>query len=155
MSQLNLTVDPADALIDVTRRITVSGAGSGATITLVAETTRAGRPWSSKAVFEADASGTVDLTRDAPVTGSYAGVSPMGPIWSQTPDQISDQPPDLFNKNMAEPAGRTEPKRRTVKATVFPCEDSLLRLVSAVLVEIDEKCASDTKAYLKWECQVT
>jgi hypothetical protein len=28
-----------------------------------------------------------------------------------------------------------------------------LRLVSAVLVEIDEKWASDTKAYIKWECQ--
>lgn len=103
MSQLNLTIDPADALIDVTRRITVSGAESGAAITLVAETIRAGRPWSSQAVFEADASGTVDLTRDAPVTGSYTGVSPMGPIWSQTPDQMSDQPPDLFNKDMAEP----------------------------------------------------
>jgi len=36
---------------------------------------------------------------------------------------------------------------------VFPGEDALLRLVSAVLVEIDEKWASDTKAYIKWECQ--
>ena len=35
----------------------------------------------------------------------------------------------------------------------LPGEDALLRLVSAVLVEIDEKWASDTKAYLKWECQ--
>jgi len=25
--------------------------------------------------------------------------------------------------------------------------------VSAVLVEIDEKWAPDTKAYIKWECQ--
>ena len=34
-----------------------------------------------------------------------------------------------------------------------PGEDALLRLVSAVLVEIDEKWASDTKAYIKWERQ--
>ena len=46
-----------------------------------------------------------------------------------------------------------ELKRRTVKVRVFPGEDALLRLVSAVLVEIDEKWASDTKAYIKWECQ--
>ena len=40
-----------------------------------------------------------------------------------------------------------------VKVRVFPSQDALLRLVSAVLVEIDEKWASDTKAYIKWECQ--
>jgi len=35
----------------------------------------------------------------------------------------------------------------------FPNEESLERLVSAVLVEIDERWAVDTKAYIKWECQ--
>ena len=38
-----------------------------------------------------------------------------------------------------------ELKRRTVKVRVFPGEDALLRLVSAVLVEIDEKWASRHK----------
>jgi hypothetical protein len=28
-----------------------------------------------------------------------------------------------------------------------------LRLVSAVLLEIGEKWGSETKAYIKWECQ--
>jgi transposase-like protein len=46
-----------------------------------------------------------------------------------------------------------ELKRRTVKIRVFPGEASLLRLASAVLVEIDEKWASENKAYIKWECQ--
>lgn len=32
-------------------------------------------------------------------------------------------------------------------------DEALLRLVTAVLVEIDEKWALDTKAYIKWECQ--
>ena len=50
-------------------------------------------------------------------------------------------------------AVQQELKRRTVKVRVFPGDDALLRLVSAVLVEIDEKWASDTKAYIKWECQ--
>ena len=36
---------------------------------------------------------------------------------------------------------------------VFPNDQALLRLVSAVLVEIDETWASDNKGYIKWECR--
>jgi len=46
-----------------------------------------------------------------------------------------------------------EIKRRTQKVRVFPNEKSLERLVSAVLVEIDEKWATADKAYIKWEKQ--
>ena len=59
----------------------------------------------------------------------------------------------LRSSNPMERAVQQELKRRTAKVRVFPSEDSLLRLVSAILVEIDEKWASDTKAYIKWECQ--
>ena len=59
----------------------------------------------------------------------------------------------LRTSNPIERSIQQELKRRTVKIRVFPSEDALLRLVSAVLVEIDEKWASDTKAYIKWECQ--
>jgi len=59
----------------------------------------------------------------------------------------------LRTSNPMERSIQQELKRRTVKVRVFPGEDALLRLVSAVLVEIDEKWASDTKAYIKWECQ--
>ena len=55
--------------------------------------------------------------------------------------------------NPIERAVQQELKRRTIKVRVFPGEDALERLVSAILVEIDEKWASDTKAYIKWECQ--
>ena len=55
--------------------------------------------------------------------------------------------------NPMERAVQQELKRRTVKVRVFPNEDSLERLVSAVLVEIDDRWAADTKAYIKWECQ--
>ena len=44
-----------------------------------------------------------------------------------------------------------ELKRRTFKVRVFPNEASLERLVSAVLVEIDDKWAANAKAYIKWE----
>ena len=59
----------------------------------------------------------------------------------------------LRTSNPMERAVQQELKRRTAKVRVFPSDEALLRLVSAVLVEIDEKWASDRKAYIKWECQ--
>jgi transposase-like protein len=44
-------------------------------------------------------------------------------------------------------------KRRSVRVRVFPGEDALLRLASAVLVEIDKKWASETKPCIKWACR--
>ena len=52
-----------------------------------------------------------------------------------------------------ERAVQQELKRRTVKLRVFPNEDALLRLVTAILFEIDENLASDNKGNIKWECQ--
>ncbi|MGQ5717530.1 acyl-CoA thioester hydrolase/BAAT C-terminal domain-containing protein [Pseudochrobactrum asaccharolyticum] len=80
---LQISVEPAVALIDVERRITISGAKPQAKVTLKTQTKRAGHDWTSEAVFEADAQGAIDLTRDAPVSGTYQGVSAMGLIWSQ------------------------------------------------------------------------
>ena len=59
----------------------------------------------------------------------------------------------MRTSNPMERAVQQELKRRTCKVRVFPNEASLERLVSAVLVEIDDRWAADTKAYLKWECQ--
>lgn len=55
--------------------------------------------------------------------------------------------------NPMERAVQQEIKRRTQKVRVFPNEASLIRLVSAVLVEIDDNWVAETKAYIKWECQ--
>jgi transposase-like protein len=59
----------------------------------------------------------------------------------------------MRTSNSVERGIQQELKRRTIKIRVFPGETSLLRLASAVLVEIDEKRASENKAYIKWECQ--
>ncbi len=59
----------------------------------------------------------------------------------------------LRTSNPMERSVQQELKRRTAKVRVLPGDDALLRLVSAVLVEIDEKRASETKACIKWECQ--
>ncbi|MFC6686374.1 transposase [Jhaorihella thermophila] len=59
----------------------------------------------------------------------------------------------LRPSNLIDRAIRQEPKPRTVKVRGFPNEKSLERLVTAVLVEIDEQWAVDTKANIKWRCR--
>jgi len=44
-----------------------------------------------------------------------------------------------------------ELKRRTRKVRIFPNTDALLRLASAILVEIDEKWTTEEKRYVVWE----
>lgn len=59
----------------------------------------------------------------------------------------------MRTSNPMERSVQQELKRRTVKVRVFPNHAALERLVSAVLVEIDDKWAADNKGYIKWECQ--
>lgn len=64
--------------------------------------------------------------------------------------------PEAHHKRMRTSNGIERPiqqelKRRTSKVRVFPNLDSLERLSTAVLVEIDEKWETETKAYIKWE----
>jgi len=82
-----LSITPEDALIDLPRRIAVDGLAPGERIEIASCTLRGpGVAWRASACFVADAEGTVDLQRDAPVAGSYEGVSAMGLVWSQVPD---------------------------------------------------------------------
>ena len=59
----------------------------------------------------------------------------------------------LRTANPIERAIQQELKRRTVKVRVFPNRDALLRLVTAVLVEIDEDWDASSRTYLNWERQ--
>ena len=56
----------------------------------------------------------------------------------------------MRTSNPIERAVQQELKRRTIKIRVFPSSEALLRLVTAVLVEIDEQWAASTQPYLKW-----
>ncbi|NRB20920.1 MAG: transposase [Rhodobacteraceae bacterium] len=59
----------------------------------------------------------------------------------------------MRTSNLIERAIQRELKRRTIKVRDVPDEGALERLVSAVLVEIYERWAVDTKGHIKWECQ--
>lgn len=96
-----LTVEPAADLIDVPRRILLTGLPAGAEVSLAAETLRGGRLWRAEAVFAATTDGTIDLTRDAPLRGDYAGVEAMGLIWAQVGEG------EFFHPDMARPLETT------------------------------------------------
>lgn len=96
-----LRITPDDALIDVPRRIALEQLAPGEEVTLESRTVRGPNVvWRASATFRAAADGTVDLQRDAPLAGSYSGVSAMGLVWSQAPEPAG-APREVF---AAEPA---------------------------------------------------
>lgn len=84
MTAMTLRVSPAEGLIDEPRSIRLTGLAPGQAVTLTAETLREAGVWRSEAAFVAGADGTLDLDRDAPLSGSWQGADAMAPIWSQT-----------------------------------------------------------------------
>jgi transposase-like protein len=59
----------------------------------------------------------------------------------------------MRTSNPMERSIQQELKRRTVKVRVFPNEASLERLVTAILVEIDEKWQTTDKPYITWKAE--
>ncbi len=52
--------------------------------------------WASEAVFEADASGEVDGSKQAPVAGSYAEADIFGLLWSMKPENPDPRKPVAY-----------------------------------------------------------
>lgn len=91
-----LHISPADALIDVPRQIRVEHVAPGATVEITALTRRNSVLWQAQAAYTAGEDGAVDLTRDAPISGDYTGLAPMGLIWAQSPDDGKSR--EYFNQ---------------------------------------------------------
>jgi dienelactone hydrolase len=88
---LQLRVAPRSALVDAPLRVSVAGAKPRALVTVrVSARDAYGATWSSRATFRADAHGTVDAARSAPVRGSYRGRDGEGLIWSMRPPARSN-----------------------------------------------------------------
>ena len=79
-----ITVSPERALIDVARDIRIDGFPAYAFVTVTASMRMCGAAWRSQAVFMAGHDGSLDLSRDCPVSGSYAEPSAMGLVWSMS-----------------------------------------------------------------------
>ncbi len=99
-SAQTLEITPNRVLVDEPAVIRASGLKPDEHILVRAELVDgAGQAWASQAEFVADAQGSVDLSRQAPVKGSYNEVSAMGLVWSMMPVEkqvTSYRPPPDF-----------------------------------------------------------
>jgi len=81
-----LTVTPGSVLVDESANIRASGLRPNEHVTISADLVDGDdQRWESAAEFVVDAQGSIDVSTQAPVTGSYEVVSAMGLIWSMTP----------------------------------------------------------------------
>jgi dienelactone hydrolase len=86
VSAQTLKVTPSSVMVDEVAVIHASGFDPNEHISFKAELVDgAGEAWASQAEFVADAMGNVDLSKQAPVKGSYSEVSAMGLVWSMMP----------------------------------------------------------------------
>jgi dienelactone hydrolase len=87
-STQSLTIDaPSPSRNDESIPIRVRGADPGDTVLSEASLTDDdGIEWSARLQFTAGSDGQVDLTEDAPESGSYDGVEPMGWLWGMGTD---------------------------------------------------------------------
>jgi dienelactone hydrolase len=78
MTTPSLHIFPSSSCIDEKLSISVTGLQPGQEIAIRADMGE----WSSEALFKADRAGMVLLHRDAPLSGSYETIDPMGLFWS-------------------------------------------------------------------------
>src|SRR6185369_13618895 len=95
-----LEVSPARVLFDESAVIRASGLHPDERVSIEATLVDgAGQSWASQAEFKADAQGIVEVSKQAPVAGSYKEVSAMGLIWSMRPttkNVTTYRPPQNF-----------------------------------------------------------
>jgi dienelactone hydrolase len=85
-SSQSLEVTPRRVASDENAVIRATGLDPNERVTIRAELADgANHAWNSQAEFTADSSGVVDVSKLAPVAGSYKMVSSMGLIWSMKP----------------------------------------------------------------------
>lgn len=83
-----LTATPASALSDEPVHIRATGLPPLQPVTLKASLKdEKGNLYQSKAFYQADEAGELDLQRDPSVGGDYVGIHPMGLFWSLKPER--------------------------------------------------------------------
>jgi dienelactone hydrolase len=93
-----IEIVPAEALADEPVAVRLGSLQPGQRVVLKAKLRLGSEPpWRSQAEFLADDSGTIDLTRHAPQSGSYEGIEPMGLFWSMLPEPGAASVVDLYS----------------------------------------------------------
>jgi hypothetical protein len=91
--------DEPAALMDAEVAIKLRGLPPRQPVIVTAvQTYPSGSRWQARATFMSDASGNVDIARQAPISGTYDGVSAMGLIWSaeRLPGAATAPPPGFI-----------------------------------------------------------
>lgn len=126
--EVRFDVPRRDVLIDEPIAITVSGLMPRAPVTIQL---RGGEndEWTSSATFVADAGGTVDVTRTAPIRGAYKEVDAMGLFWSVERHRGRAQEPVVSDSNddQEDEAGTPESWTLTAEVGGQPVARTILR----------------------------
>jgi dienelactone hydrolase len=87
--------DVKDPIADEVVKARITGLPADSVVTIRARGVWFGQAWRSSASFHADAQGAVDLSKQAPLKGTYSGVDAMGLFWSMEPDKDQPKPAPL------------------------------------------------------------
>lgn len=80
---MRFEIDPIRGLADEVPSVRViDGPAEGEVRLNVACVDAKNHSWESQNIFRTDTAGTIDLSRDALVSGSYGSVDSAGPLWS-------------------------------------------------------------------------
>ncbi|MFL5759571.1 MAG: acyl-CoA thioesterase/bile acid-CoA:amino acid N-acyltransferase family protein [Thermomicrobiales bacterium] len=86
---MHVTVVPNPVAADAPFAVRISGLAPNQLVTVTARVIDdANLTWTAKALFEAVIDGTVDLATQAPRTGTYTVLDPMGLVWSLMPTGV-------------------------------------------------------------------
>ena len=87
MKNPSITISPADSMVDVPFTITLQGFDPHKQITITSRLTDAADVvWTAHATYNTGDYGELDLSKQAPIYGSFSDADPMGFIWSMTPE---------------------------------------------------------------------
>ena len=93
---MRLEIHPISGPADETILVKVIDGPPESEVTItVAVTDAKDHRWESRNVFRTDMYGTVDISREAPVSGSYTSTDPAGPLWSMR-FSSEDVAPSMF-----------------------------------------------------------
>jgi dienelactone hydrolase len=87
--------DAKQPIVDEVVNMRVTGLTADSAVTIRARAVWFGKAWRSVATFQTDDRGTVDLSKQAPIKGTYSGVDAMGLLWSMEPDKDQPKPTPL------------------------------------------------------------
>ncbi|KAM9753425.1 peroxisomal succinyl-coenzyme A thioesterase-like isoform 1-T1 [Menidia menidia] len=101
---VKLSVQPSRGQVDEKLLVLVQNVPPGLPLTVrAAHQCEDGHSWHAFAHYNADATGTVNVSEDASLGGTYSGVEPMGLLWSLRPVPGSKPGLRMRKKNIQSP----------------------------------------------------